>query len=231
MDEWCDDSSMHEGHGVMRDTFLHEATLDIGTDPDKNRNATLLVSCQDLHTLGSEAEKRTFNTTILPKRHDWEVEYNTLHTWDVNMIYHHGFDGTKYTSLADPGSLDLAGGSWSQRCMTWYRQHIGTPALFGYRHVQSAWGGRASLSTGLESIVAADLDDITHPVSFPYLMSFLDTVNVGTARLWNLERDLHLNSQQFANVTRVFFVSCLTGGDWWRRPAATGRWRLMASSG
>ncbi|WOO86366.1 uncharacterized protein LOC62_08G009844 [Vanrija pseudolonga] len=153
MDEWCDDSSMHEGHGVMRDTFLHEATLDIGTDPDKNRNATLLVSCQDLHTLGSEAEKRTFNTTILPKRHDWEVEYNTLHTWDVNMIYHHGFDGTKYTSLADPGSLDLAGGSWSQRCMTWYRQHIGTPALFGYRHVQSAWGGRASLSTGLESIV------------------------------------------------------------------------------
>ncbi|KAL1405955.1 hypothetical protein Q8F55_007637 [Vanrija albida] len=186
MDKWCAPGDVREGYDVMRDILLQHADVDIGTDSDKYRNATLLEACQDVHTLSREAEKRTFNTTILPQKHDWEVAYNTLHTWDVNMIYHHGFGeflyvllgillafglfdhlvgwlrqsgarvttgDNKYTSLADASSFDLAGGSWAQRYLTWYRKHIDTPALFGYRHVQAAWGGWASLPTRLESIV------------------------------------------------------------------------------
>lgn len=61
----------------------------------------------------------------------------------------------KYTSLVDRGSIGLERSSWSQRYLTWYRKHIGTPALFGYRHVQAAWGGWASLPTRLESIIVS----------------------------------------------------------------------------
>ncbi|KIN03217.1 hypothetical protein OIDMADRAFT_40820 [Oidiodendron maius Zn] len=39
-----------------------------------------------------------------------------------------------------------------------------------------------------------------------YLMSFLDKVNIGNARSFNLETDLHLESTQFNTALTIFFV-------------------------
>jgi MFS family permease len=40
-----------------------------------------------------------------------------------------------------------------------------------------------------------------------YLLSFLDRVNIGNARLYNLEEDLGLNSQQFQIAVSILFVT------------------------
>lgn len=39
-----------------------------------------------------------------------------------------------------------------------------------------------------------------------YLMSFLDRVNIGNARLFNLETDLHLTGTEFNTALTIFFV-------------------------
>ncbi|KAK1248636.1 hypothetical protein MKX08_006856 [Trichoderma sp. CBMAI-0020] len=42
-----------------------------------------------------------------------------------------------------------------------------------------------------------------------YLFSFLDRVNIGNARLYGLEEDLHLSSEQFQVTVSIFFVTYL----------------------
>ncbi|KAM3561676.1 hypothetical protein ARSEF4850_003098 [Beauveria asiatica] len=42
-----------------------------------------------------------------------------------------------------------------------------------------------------------------------YLFSFLDRVNIGNARLYGLEQDLHLSSSQFQVAVSIFFVPYL----------------------
>ncbi|KAL7938605.1 major facilitator superfamily domain-containing protein [Trichoderma chlorosporum] len=42
-----------------------------------------------------------------------------------------------------------------------------------------------------------------------YLFSFLDRVNIGNARLYGLEKDLHLTSQQFQVAVSILFVTYL----------------------
>lgn len=34
-------------------------------------------------------------------------------------------------------------------------------------------------------------------LQFLYMLTFLDRVNIGNARLWNLEKDLHMSGYQF----------------------------------
>jgi hypothetical protein len=38
---------------------------------------------------------------------------------------------------------------------TWYKKHIGTPSVGGYRHLQPAWWGFISLPTRLEACIVS----------------------------------------------------------------------------
>jgi MFS family permease len=50
---------------------------------------------------------------------------------------------------------------------------------------------------------------IIPPVTLLYLFSFLDRVNIGNARLYGLEQDLNLSSQQYQTAVSLLFVTYL----------------------
>lgn len=48
---------------------------------------------------------------------------------------------------------------------------------------------------------------LTHAHRLLFTMSFLDRINVGTAKLAGITADLHMTPNQFNNATVIFFVS------------------------
>ncbi|KAF2267637.1 high-affinity nicotinic acid transporter-like protein [Lojkania enalia] len=65
-----------------------------------------------------------------------------------------------------------------------------------------------NLDIGLERKLVRKLDLFIIPVvMLLYLLSFLDRVNIGNARLYGLEEDLGLNSDQFQVAVSILFVT------------------------
>ncbi|KAI9676840.1 MAG: hypothetical protein M1817_006679 [Caeruleum heppii] len=72
-------------------------------------------------------------------------------------------------------------------------------------------GGEAKIDHVAEKKLVRKLDvHIVPIVILLYLLSFLDRVNIGNARLYGLEDDLNLTSNQFQIATSILFVTYVT---------------------
>lgn len=69
---------------------------------------------------------------------------------------------------------------------------------------------RLEIDPAREKQLVRKLDlSIIPPVTLLYLFSFLDRVNIGNARLYGLEEDLNLSSEQYQTAVSLLFVTYL----------------------